>query len=150
MLSPPQPPPMGLQFPWPSPPTQCRIFKIKICSMDMTKKKTWNVKVWTFWETHKIWKNLPRGFDKSADLLSKRQNHEEDFFKLCVLLKKFELYIQIKIWSNIGFGRIILWTKLCIFYKAVNTVFFLSCLSFNPCLDFKNPESWFSGSSGKI
>ena len=40
-------------------------------------------KVRTFWETHKIWKNLPHGFDKSADLLSKRQNHEEDFFKLC-------------------------------------------------------------------
>ena len=30
-------------------------------------------------------------FDKSADLLSKRQNHEEYFFKLCVLLKKSEL-----------------------------------------------------------
>jgi hypothetical protein len=25
-------------------------------------------------------KNLPHGFDKSADLLSKRQDHEEDFF----------------------------------------------------------------------
>ena len=25
-------------------------------------------------------KNLHRGFDKSADLLSKRQNHKEDFF----------------------------------------------------------------------
>ena len=49
-------------------------------------------KVRTSWETHKIWKNLPHGFDKSADLLSKRQNHEEDFFKLCVLLKKSELY----------------------------------------------------------
>ena len=48
-------------------------------------------KVRTFWETHKIWKNLPHGFDKSADLLSKCQNHEEDFFKLCVLLKKSEL-----------------------------------------------------------
>ena len=48
-------------------------------------------KVRTFWETHKIWKNLPHGFDKSADLLSKRQNHREDFFKLCVLLKKSEL-----------------------------------------------------------
>jgi hypothetical protein len=36
-------------------------------------------------------KNLPHGFDKSADLLSKHQNHEEDFFKLCVLLKKSEL-----------------------------------------------------------
>ena len=40
----------------------------------------------------KFEKNLPHGFDKSADLLSKRQNHEEDFFKLCVLLKKSELY----------------------------------------------------------
>ena len=34
-------------------------------------------KVRTFWETHK---NL----EKSANLLSKRQNHEEDFFKLCM------------------------------------------------------------------
>ena len=49
------------------------------------------LKVRTFRETHKILKNLPRGFDKSADLLSKHQNHEEDFFKLCVLLKKSEL-----------------------------------------------------------
>ena len=49
-------------------------------------------KVRTFWETHKIKKkNLPHGFDKSADLLGKRQNHE-DFFKLCVLLKMFEPY----------------------------------------------------------
>ena len=32
-------------------------------------------KVRTFWETHKIWKNLAYDFDKSADLLSKRQNH---------------------------------------------------------------------------
>ena len=37
-------------------------------------------------------KNLPHGFDKSADLLNKCQNHEGDFFKLCVLLKKSELY----------------------------------------------------------
>ena len=44
-------------------------------------------------EKHTKFKNnLPHGFDKSADLLSKRQNHEEDFFKLCVLLKKSELY----------------------------------------------------------
>ena len=35
--------------------------------------------------------SLPHGFDKSADLLSKRQNHEEDFFKLLVLLKNSEL-----------------------------------------------------------
>ena len=49
------------------------------------------VKVRIFWEALKIWKNLPRGFEKSADLLSKRQNHEEDFFKNCVLLRKSEL-----------------------------------------------------------
>ena len=49
------------------------------------------IKVWTFWETHKIWKNLPYGFDKSADLLSKRQNHKADFFKLCVVFKQSEL-----------------------------------------------------------
>ena len=40
----------------------------------------------------KFEKNLPYGFDKSADLLSKRQNHKKDFFKLCVLLKKSKLY----------------------------------------------------------
>ena len=51
-------------------------------------------KVRTFWEAHIIWKNLPSAFDKSADLLSRRQNHEEDFFKLCVLLKKSELYLH--------------------------------------------------------
>ena len=39
----------------------------------------------------KFEKNLPYGFDKSADLLSKRQNHKADFFKLCVLFKKSEL-----------------------------------------------------------
>ena len=45
-----------------------------------------------FSEKHtKFEKNLPRDFDKSADLLSKPQNHEEDFFKLCALLKKSEL-----------------------------------------------------------
>jgi hypothetical protein len=33
------------------------------------------------YEKHtKFEKKNPRGFDKSADLLSKRQNHEEDFF----------------------------------------------------------------------
>ena len=39
-------------------------------------------------------KNLPHDFDKSADLLSKQQNYEGDFFKLCVLLKKSELYVN--------------------------------------------------------
>ena len=40
----------------------------------------------------KFEQNLPHGFDKSNGLLSKLQNHEEDFFKLCVLLKKSKLY----------------------------------------------------------
>ena len=48
----------------------------------------WILKVRTFWETHKIWKNLPHGFDKSADLLSKRQNHEEDFFQIMCASQK--------------------------------------------------------------
>ena len=52
-------------------------------------------KVRTFRESHKIWKNLPHGVDKSGDLLSKRQNHKEFYFKLCVLLKKSELYLPI-------------------------------------------------------
>ena len=39
----------------------------------------------------KFGKKKYHGFDTSADLLSKRQNHEEDFFKLCVLLRKSEL-----------------------------------------------------------
>ena len=39
----------------------------------------------------KFEKNLPHGFDKSADLLGTHQNYEKDFFKLCVLLKKSEL-----------------------------------------------------------
>ena len=59
--------------------------------------KVWNdqsttLKKFELSEKHtKFEKNLPHGFDKWADLLSKRQNHEEDFFKLCVLLKKSEL-----------------------------------------------------------
>ena len=42
----------------------------------------------------KFEKNLPRGFEKSANL-RKRQKHEDFFFKLCVLLKKSELYLKI-------------------------------------------------------
>ena len=44
-------------------------------------------------EKHTKFENLPHGFDKSANLLikHKRQNHEEDFFKLSVLLKKSKL-----------------------------------------------------------
>ena len=38
-------------------------------------------------------KNFPHGFDKSADLLSKRQNRKEDFFKLFVPLKKYKQFM---------------------------------------------------------
>ena len=58
------------------------------------------IKVRCFWETHKIKKNLPHGFDKPADLLSKYQNHEEDFFKVCVLLKKSDLYKKKKCFAH--------------------------------------------------
>ena len=36
----------------------------------------------------KFKKNLPHGFDKSADLLSKRQNHEEDLFQIMCASQK--------------------------------------------------------------
>jgi hypothetical protein len=36
----------------------------------------------------KFEKNLPHGFDKSADLLSRRQNSEEDFFKIMCASQK--------------------------------------------------------------
>ena len=42
-------------------------------------------------EKHAKFEKNPHGFEKSADLLSKRQNHEEDFFKFCVFLRKSEL-----------------------------------------------------------
>ena len=38
----------------------------------------------------KFEKNLPHGFDKSADLLSKRQNHEEDFFQIMCASQKVQ------------------------------------------------------------
>ena len=58
--------------------------------------KQWKVrtifgKVRTFWEALKIWKNLPYGFDKSADLLSNCQNYEEDFFQNLCAFKKFRI-----------------------------------------------------------
>ena len=45
------------------PPTTCQIFTC------FSKFCVFISRVRTFWETHKIWKNLPHGFDKSADLL---------------------------------------------------------------------------------
>ena len=48
------------------------------------------IKVRNFWETHKIWKNLPHGFETSADLLSKCQNHAEDFFQIMFASQKVQ------------------------------------------------------------
>ena len=55
-------------------------------------------KVRTFWETHKIWKILPHGFDKSADLLRKHQNHEEDFFQIMWASQKVRTLIHLHVW----------------------------------------------------
>ena len=38
----------------------------------------------------KFEKNLHHGFDKSADLLSKRQNYEEDFFQIMCASQKIQ------------------------------------------------------------
>ena len=54
-------------------------------------------------------KKFPHGFDKSADLLSKRQNHEEDFF-FEIKTKSADVFIIIIILKEI---RI---TKLCGLY----------------------------------
>ena len=42
----------------------------------------------------KFEKNLPHGFDKSADLLSKRQNHEEDFFQIICASQKVRTLLK--------------------------------------------------------
>ena len=62
------------------------------CNMQKEILLFWSFKVRTFCETHKIWKILPYGFDKSADLLSKSQNHEENWAYFFGLLRKAELY----------------------------------------------------------
>ena len=49
------------------------------------------IKFGPFEKHSKFEKNLPYGFDKSANSLSKRQNHKADFFKIFVLPKKSEL-----------------------------------------------------------
>ena len=36
----------------------------------------------------KFEKKIPHGFDKSADLLSKHQNHDEDFFQIMCASQK--------------------------------------------------------------
>ena len=92
-----------------------------------TKISSWSNflgKVRTFWEAHIIWKNLPQGFDKSADLLNIHQNHEEYFFKLRVLLKKSELYftkfstMKIAKWQHLFvLWLILIWRVFTICYK---------------------------------
>ena len=42
-------------------------------------------------------KNLTHGFDKSADLLSKRQNHEEDFFKIMCASQKVRSGVKVHV-----------------------------------------------------
>ena len=83
------------------------------------------VKVRTFWETHKIWKNPPHGFDKLADLLSRHQNHEEDFFKFCVLLRKSELYQKKRLFSQ----WISCFNPLCMNMKRCSVLFCDASLS---------------------
>ena len=42
----------------------------------------------------------------SPDLLGKRQNHEEDFFKLCAFLKKSQLYQLLTFQLNTHFRTV--------------------------------------------
>ena len=64
----------------------------KRLSGQLLNKKKKEIKFGLFEKHSKFEKKNPHGFDKSADLLSKRQNHKEDFFKICVLLRKSKLY----------------------------------------------------------
>ena len=56
----------------------------------MTKNLPQIVKFGLSEKNTEVEKNLPRGFDKSADLLSKCQNHEEDFFRIMCASQKFQ------------------------------------------------------------
>ena len=54
-------------WPWKTPPKSCSysapnfFFSTGLAAQTAPKQKT--CKVWTFWEGHKIWKNLPLKFD---------------------------------------------------------------------------------------
>ena len=69
-----------------------------LCTHEINSDQSFYIKVLLklgLSEKHtKFKKKLPHGFDKSADFLSKLQNHEEEFFKSYVLLKKFKLYLN--------------------------------------------------------
>ena len=49
------------------------------------------LKVRTFWETHKIWKNLPLG---------RGPNHEEDFFQIICASQKVQTLKKADIWIH--------------------------------------------------
>ena len=52
------------------------------CSKNGMVVYTEVIKVWTFREAHKFWKNLPRGFDVYLVNQLICQNHEKDFFQI--------------------------------------------------------------------
>ena len=68
--------------------TGCLILKRVIIMWLLDK---FQIKVRTFWEAHKNLSNLPHALYIYL-VNSKRQPHEEDFYKFCVLLRKSELY----------------------------------------------------------
>ena len=51
-------------------PNSCRaraqVFQVLTQPLLFTAKSSLSIKVWVFWEGHKIWKNCRRTFDKSA------------------------------------------------------------------------------------
>ena len=65
----------------------CRYLKFRNRIIFWSKRK-----VWTFWEAQIIWKNLPHGFEVYQVNQMICQNHEKDFFKVCVFLRKSDLY----------------------------------------------------------
>ena len=108
--------------------------KWKICltyiGWELWYKPRYSSKVRTFWEAHMIWKNLPHGFDVDQLIC---QNHEEDFFKFCVFLRKSELYegtytvnpfktIIRRLWVKpFCYSYVVIWFKYWIVFSLVET-----------------------------
>ena len=93
-------------------------------------------KVLTFWEAHKtfaiflmIW----------TFTLSKRPKHEEDFFKFCVFLRKFELYIL----TGILFA---LWPPFALIWLTI----FLSWTNSKIIVDFFGREEYIVNSKSRF